>query len=71
MDLVPHLRGTVLDLPPVGGRAVTHPGPEVLAGDARIGVPPGFDTYLLVNVLHDLTVHGPTPPEPHVGIHKH
>jgi predicted nicotinamide N-methyase len=40
LDLLPELQGTVLDLPAVGG-------------DAFERVPDGFDTYLLVNVLHD------------------
>lgn len=53
LDLVPHLEGTVLDLPGVIERAVSHPRLEPLAGDAFAEVPPGFDTYLFVNVLHD------------------
>lgn len=53
LDLVPHLEGTVLDLPAVAERAVTHPRLTAVGGDAFAAVPAGFDTYLFVNVLHD------------------
>jgi hypothetical protein len=53
LDLVPGLRGTVFDLLPVVSRAVSHPRLEAMAGDAFEGVPTGFGTYLLVNVIHD------------------
>lgn len=53
LDLVPHLQGTVLDLPDVVARAVDHPRMTTVGGDAFEAVPRGFDTYLLVNVLHD------------------
>ena len=53
LDLVPHLEGTVFDLPHVVERAVTRPRLEAVGGDAFVRVPNGFDTYLLVNVLHD------------------
>ena len=53
LDLVPGARGTVFDLPEVVGRAVNHPRLNVMGGDAFVSVPEGFDTYLLVNVLHD------------------
>ena len=43
----------MLDLPEVVGRATTRPRLTVIAGDVFAGVPEGFDTYLLVNVLHD------------------
>ena len=52
-DLVPGLTGTVLDLPDVVAHAVSHPRVEAVAGNAFEAVPAGFDTYLLVNVLHD------------------
>jgi hypothetical protein len=52
-DLVPGLEGTVLDLPAVVDRAVDHPRVRAVAGDAFAAVPAGFDTYLLVNVVHD------------------
>jgi len=47
------LRGTVIDLPSVVAGATPPPGVELLAGDAFSEVPSGFDTYLLVNVVHD------------------
>jgi SAM-dependent methyltransferase len=53
LDLEPGLEGTVLDLPDVVARAVDHPRLAAVGGDAFEHVPPGFDTYLLVNVLHD------------------
>lgn len=53
LELVPDLEGTVLDLPGVIARAVDHPRLTAVAGDAFVDVPSGFDTYLLVNVLHD------------------
>lgn len=53
LDLEPHLRGTVVDLPGVVERAVAHPRLTAVAGDAFALVPSGFDTYLFVNVVHD------------------
>lgn len=53
LDLVPTLEGTVLDLPEVVANAVSHPRLETSGGDAFTHVPDGFDTYLLVNILHD------------------
>jgi SAM-dependent methyltransferase len=53
LDLVPSLDGTLLDLPEVVARAVPHPRLQTQGGDAFTHVPEGFDTYLLVNVLHD------------------
>lgn len=53
IDSVGHLHGAVFDLPEVIARATDHPRMARLAGDAFVEVPSGFDTYLLVNVLHD------------------
>jgi hypothetical protein len=53
LDLVPHLEGTLLDLPEVVARSVSHPRLQASGGDAFVHVPEGLDTYLLVNVLHD------------------
>ncbi len=53
LDLEPTLTGTVLDLPEVVARSVGHDRLTAVAGDAFAAVPAGFDTYLLVNVLHD------------------
>lgn len=53
LDLVPDLTGTVLDLSTVIERAVQHERLTAVAGDAFESVPTGFDTYLLVNVVHD------------------
>jgi hypothetical protein len=53
LDLVPGSTGTVLDLPAVVERAVDHERLTAIAGDAFVSVPSGFDTYLLVNVVHD------------------
>ena len=53
LDLEPTLVGTVLDLPDVVRRACTHERLTAVAGNAFAEVPSGFDTYLLVNVLHD------------------
>lgn len=53
LDLLPHLEGTVLDLPGVAERAVSHPRLTAVGGDAFAEIPQGFDTYLFVNVLHD------------------
>jgi hypothetical protein len=60
LDLNPHLHGTVVDLPDVIARAEHHPRMTTKAQDAFTGVPPGFDTYLLVNVLHDWNDHDAT-----------
>ena len=49
----PHLEGTVLELPEVAARLPARHRVVAEAGDAFTAVPPGFDTYLLVNVLHD------------------
>jgi hypothetical protein len=53
LDLVPGTTGAVLDLPGVVARAVAHPRLEAVGGDMFAAVPAGFDTYLLVNVIHD------------------
>jgi C-methyltransferase len=53
LDIVPGLEGTVLDLPQVVARVESHPRLAAIGGDAFEHVPGGFDTYLLVNVLHD------------------
>ena len=53
LDLLPEVRGTVLDLPDVVDRSVKHPRLATVGGDAFVDVPNGFDSYLLVNVLHD------------------
>jgi C-methyltransferase len=53
LDLLPMARGTLVELAPVIARAAQHPRLELVAGDAFASVPSGFDTYLLVNVLHD------------------
>jgi hypothetical protein len=53
LNLMPDLEGTLLDLPEVVARAVPHPRLQTNGGDAFAHVPEGFDTYLLVNVLHD------------------
>ena len=53
LELRPHLAGAVFDLPEVVARAVHHERLTAIAGDAFREVPAGYDTYLLVNVLHD------------------
>lgn len=53
LGLLPHATGTVLDLPDVVARAVKLDRLTARAGDMFDAVPTGFDTYLLVNVLHD------------------
>jgi hypothetical protein len=53
LELVPHLSGTVFDLPEVVARAVAHARLDAVGGDVFVEVPRGFDTYLLVSVLHD------------------
>jgi len=53
LDLHPDWHGALFDLPGVVQRAVAHERMQHLAGDAFTAVPTGFDTYLLVNVLHD------------------
>lgn len=53
LDLVPGIEGAVFDLPAVIDRAVRHERLTAMAGDAFVSVPEAFDTYLLVNVLHD------------------
>lgn len=53
LELLPGASGTVLDLPGVVARSVDHPRLEAVAGDMFAEVPPGHDTYLLVNVVHD------------------
>jgi len=53
LDLQGHLAGTLFDLPAVVARAVTHPRLTTEGGDTFEAVPAGFDTYLLVNVVHD------------------
>jgi len=53
LELVPSISGTVFDLPDVVGRALRHDRLTAEGGDAFVEIPGGFDTYLLVNVLHD------------------
>ena len=53
LGLLPDTTGTLVDLPAVIDRSVDHPRLTCVAGDAFESVPPGHDTYLLVNVLHD------------------
>ncbi len=53
LDRHPDWHASVFDLPNVIERAVQHPRLTAIAGDAFTSVPPGHDTYLLVNVLHD------------------
>jgi hypothetical protein len=53
LERVPHLRGVLFDLPAVVERAGAHERLDVVGGDAFVGPPPGCDTYLFVNVLHD------------------
>jgi hypothetical protein len=43
----------VFDLPGVAARSVRHERLTAVPGDAFREVPSGYDTYLLVNVLHD------------------
>jgi hypothetical protein len=57
LDLNPGLHGAVFDLPAVVARSVRHERLTAIAGDAFVEVPGGFDTYLLVNVLHDWNDH--------------
>jgi hypothetical protein len=49
----PHLEGVLFDLPDVVMRAPAVARMATSGGDAFASVPPGCDTYLLVNVLHD------------------
>jgi hypothetical protein len=53
LDRCDHLEGAVYDLPAVVERAVEHPRLTTIGGDMFASVPGGFDTYLLVNVVHD------------------
>jgi hypothetical protein len=53
LDRLPSAIGAVYDLPSVVARAVEHDRLCAIAGDAFSAVPSGYDTYLLVNVLHD------------------
>ncbi|MCC7076832.1 MAG: methyltransferase [Acidimicrobiia bacterium] len=53
LDLLPQATGTVLDLPDVVARATQRERLTAQVGDMFDAVPAGFDTYLLVNVLHD------------------
>jgi hypothetical protein len=52
-SLFPRLHGTVLDLPHVVSAHAGTDRVRFVAGDAFDAVPPGFDVYLLVNVVHD------------------
>jgi hypothetical protein len=47
------LEGVAFELPQVAARVRARPRLSAVGGDAFEEVPPGFDTYLLVNVLHD------------------
>ena len=53
LDLLPSVQGTLVELPAVIERGVAHDRLTLVGGDAFTSVPPGFDTYLLVNVIHD------------------
>lgn len=53
LDLEPHLHGTVVDRPAVVERCVDRPRLSAVGGDMFDSVPAGFDTYLLVAVVHD------------------
>jgi C-methyltransferase len=53
LDRHPGLRGVLFDLPPVVARAPDHHRIDAIGGDAFAALPPGCDTYLFVNVLHD------------------
>ena len=53
LELQPHLDGPCSTCPQVVARAVEHERLTTIGGDAFREVPSGFDTYLLVNVLHD------------------
>ena len=53
LEMRPHLTGAVFDLPDVVARAVHHERLAAIGGDFFGKIPQGFDTYLLVNVLHD------------------
>lgn len=53
LHLLPESTGTVFDLPDVVARATHHERLTAVAGDMFREAPAGFDTYLLVNVLHD------------------
>ena len=53
LDLCPDLDGTVFDLPAVVERSEGHPRLAAVGGDMFDTVPHGFDTYLLVAVVHD------------------
>jgi len=48
-----HLEGVVFELPQVAARVRERPRLTAIGGDAFASVPPGFDRYVLVNVLHD------------------
>ncbi len=53
LDLHPHLVATTFDLPSVIARSVEHPRLDAVGGNMFEQVPAGFDTYLLVSVVHD------------------
>lgn len=53
LEFLPHATGTLVEVPSVIDRSVSHPRMERLSGDAFESVPPGHDLYLLVNVVHD------------------
>lgn len=53
LDHHPHLEAAVLELPEVADRVPVGPRLGAIAGDAFAHVPGGYDTYLLVDVLHD------------------
>jgi hypothetical protein len=48
-----HLEGAVFELPDVASRVRQRPRLSAIGGDAFAAIPSGFDSYLLVNVLHD------------------
>lgn len=55
----PHLRGVLIDLPPVVARVTPQMRRRIDAvpGDAFEAVPADIDTYLVVNVVHDWSDH--------------
>lgn len=53
LRVLPRATGTVFDLADVVARVTPHERLTPRAGDMFDAVPAGFDTYLLVNVLHD------------------
>jgi hypothetical protein len=53
LELLPQLEAAVFDRPEVVDRTLGHERLVAIGGDAFVQVPVGYDTYLLVNVVHD------------------